>query len=681
MAQDLVPVPPVETCPSIPHPDSARRCLATVAPSLPDDSDLVAFFDQPSSAPRWSSPTSTGLFGQPSFGTPAGFHDLALSTLLRAHLLTERIVRARQSRDELKKVVKNLDRLSDMLCSVIDLAELIRNSHPNQEWVESADEAYKRCCEYMNVLNTHVGLYEHAEREGTRRESRKSTGRVALPPKDLEIYRQISWTQTTCKTHYHRGSGKILILGRQFLNQASNAKPPAAIKPHELKDLKDHGLGSRLQLQTRFTQRDLLVYPGSLQAQMIMRSAPEEEPRRKVYMASNSSSPEQVEVLEALLRTRGQLAQLVGSQSFAHMTLADKMAKSSENARQFLDTLYRDYDCPPEPPAPPIVLPPLTLGVVFRGLSRLFQHLYCVSLRPADVSAEEVWHADVRKLEVFDEKDGLLGWIYSDLFARRGKSSGAAHYTVRCSRGTDDDDEAGDLLPDVEHRPLLDLSREFGAAYRHKMLDGVFQLPNGVLTLFHEMGHAMHSMIGRTEYQNVCGTRCATDFVELPSILMEHFLGSPTVLSLFDSGDNSAVRQVGNHHEDPCHNIDTHSQIMLAVLDQIYHSPEAMEPGFDSTAALARLTATRGLIPFVEGTSWQTQFGHLFGYGATYHSHLFHRAIASRVWQEVFMEDPLNRKTGKKYKREILRHGEGSLMGGDAEAMREEDEVAVPVRH
>ena len=58
------------------------------------------------------------------------------------------------------KVVKNLDRLSDLLCGVIDLAETVRNSHPDRAWVEAANTAYETLCEFMNVLNTHVGLYE-----------------------------------------------------------------------------------------------------------------------------------------------------------------------------------------------------------------------------------------------------------------------------------------------------------------------------------------------------------------------------------------------------------------------------------------------------------------------------------------------------------------------------------------
>jgi intermediate peptidase len=138
-----------------------------------------------------------------------------------------------------------------------------------------------------------------------------------------------------------------------------------------------------------------------------------------------------------------------------------------------------------------------------------------VTLRPVELSPGEAWHSDIKKLEVVDETDGLLGWIYTDLFARRNKSSGAAHYTVRCSRRTDDDDEAGDLLPAEHQRQLAELSRVFEAGGRHRFPTGVFQLPvvvlltefsrplmpsqglavlewHEVLTLFHEMGHAMH---------------------------------------------------------------------------------------------------------------------------------------------------------------------------------------------
>ena len=175
----------------------------------------------------------------------------------------------------------------------------------------------------------------------------------------------------------------------------------------------------------------------------------------------------------------------------------------------------RDFYCPPEPPAPLIPLPPLTLGTVFMGLSRLFQHLYGISLRPAESASGEVWHSDVRKLEVVDQDKGIIGWIYTDLFARRGKASGAAHYTVRCSRRTDDDDQQGDgSIEGAELR--IRESEEFEAVKRHRLpnQDGVFQLPlvvllcefspptltggptvlewHEVLTLFHEMGHAMH---------------------------------------------------------------------------------------------------------------------------------------------------------------------------------------------
>ncbi|KAE9400612.1 mitochondrial intermediate peptidase [Gymnopus androsaceus JB14] len=698
-----------------------RRYAATQAtltiPASVDDRTLVTLFDEPKNSFSSSSWSHTGLFGHPSLTHPRALISLTNATLLRAQKLTDRILRARESRDELLKVVKNLDRLSDLLCGVIDLSELVRNAHPDRVWADAANHAYEALCEFMNVLNTHVGLYEVLKAVLSDQHIMDSIGPEAKQTA-LIFWRDFEKSAINLppaqRDKFVSLSSEILVLGREFQRGVVAPRPPVSIRPEELSGLKDQGMGVRLQLQARFTKRDLLVYPGSLQAQMIMRAAPDEEPRRRVFVATQSSTPEQIQILETMLQKRAELSRLVGCQSFAHLTLDDKMAKSPENVNHFLTALMdhtapavksalhalslrkqehlntppspiiqawdRDFYCPPEPPAPPY-----STALTHTGL---FRHLYGISLRPVHAASGEVWHTDVQKLEVVDEKQGIIGWIYADLFARRGKPGGAAHYTVRCSRRTDDDDESGDRLEEIpDYERSIRESVEFEAVKRHRLpgQEGVYQLPLVVLlcefarpsisrgptvlqwhevnTLFHEMGHAMHSMIGRTEYQNVAGTRCATDFVELPSILMEHFLNSP------DSAFTSP-----NHHVDPCHSIDTYQQILLAALDQIYHSPDVLDKNFDSTVEYAKLQNTRGIIPYVPGTSFQTQFGHLFGYC---------------------------RRLGERYKDEILRFGGGrdpwkmvsailsspELESGDAESMRRvgnwriEDEVGLSGRH
>lgn len=140
-----------------------RRLATQVQHQIPasvDDKALITLFDNPSASLRKSPFSVTGLFCHPNLSNPGALISLSEATVIRARLLTDRILRARESRDELLKVVKNLDRLSDMLCAVIDLAELIRNAHPDRIWVEAANKAYETLCEFMNVLNTHVGLYE-----------------------------------------------------------------------------------------------------------------------------------------------------------------------------------------------------------------------------------------------------------------------------------------------------------------------------------------------------------------------------------------------------------------------------------------------------------------------------------------------------------------------------------------
>jgi mitochondrial intermediate peptidase len=132
--------------------------LSAPSPATADDLDIITDFDIPHQTEKSSGLAHTGLFGHDFLTTPASFIALANSTIARAHLLTRRIVKSKDSRAELFQVVKHLDRLSDLLCGVIDLAECVRNSHPDAGWLEAAEDVYLSVHEFMNILNTNTDL-------------------------------------------------------------------------------------------------------------------------------------------------------------------------------------------------------------------------------------------------------------------------------------------------------------------------------------------------------------------------------------------------------------------------------------------------------------------------------------------------------------------------------------------
>jgi mitochondrial intermediate peptidase len=172
-------------------------------------------------------------------------------------------------------------------------------------------------------------------------------------------------------------------------------------------------------------------------------------------------------------------------------------------------------------------------------------------------------------------------------------------------------------------------------------------------------------MTARTDYHNISGTRCPTDFVELPSVLMEHFCLAPSVLPLFARHyltDAPLPVDLLRRHLEPIQAfraIGTSYQIMLSVLDMTYHDRTGE---VDTTAISHDVFREYSLFPALPPDSRvtpQTNFSHLFPYGASYYSYLFDRAIAAKVWKEVFESDPLSREAGEKYLQEVLKWGGG----------------------
>lgn len=159
------PAPHTLLSPSLSHRPSLTSTSDDLLRKAFDDPHFVpSFLSKP--LPATTTRKETGIFGHSTLRSPDDFPILALRTVRRATLLVSRICsipieeESSSAEEKLFKMVKNLDRLSDLLCGVIDLAELVRNVHGREDWVERANEAYEGLCEYMNTLNTHVGLYQ-----------------------------------------------------------------------------------------------------------------------------------------------------------------------------------------------------------------------------------------------------------------------------------------------------------------------------------------------------------------------------------------------------------------------------------------------------------------------------------------------------------------------------------------
>lgn len=82
---------------------------------------------------------------------------------------------------------------------------------------------------------------------------------------------------------------------------------------------------------------------------------------------------------------------------------------------------------------------------------------------------------------------------------------------------------------------------------------------------------------------------------------------------------------------------------MYSILDQRLHSAKPLESGETTTNVLQRTwTEHYTNVPYPAGNAWQHRFSHLVGYGAKYYSYLLSRAVAHRIWLQLFKGDPFD---------------------------------------
>lgn len=141
-------------------------------------------------------------------------------------------------------------------------------------------------------------------------------------------------------------------------------------------------------------------------------------------------------------------------------------------------------------------------------------------------------------------------------------------------------------------------------------------------SIFHEFGHAVHSVLSETRLQTLSGTRGSIEIAEIPSTLFE----------CLHSG----------LHDTPVQSVDER-QVLLAKFDQLIHSQVPGAEGYIQDLIPKRLP--------------KVDIPHLASYGASYYVYPLSKHVANRWWTEVFKRDPWNTDASSLLKQKLLSRG------------------------
>ena len=391
-------------------------------------------------------------------------------------------------------------------------------------------------------------------------------------------------------------------------------------------------------------------------------------------------------IVSRLAQLRAQRAALLGFSSHAAWQLKDQMAKTPQNALDFLNTLVPlataraaregkdiqavidaqhggfaleawDWDFYSEQVRKAKydldeaqVKPYFELNnVLENGVFYAAHQLYGITFKERkDIP---VYQADVRVFDVTDTDGKPLALFYCDYFKRDNKNGGAwMSNFVNQSKllGT---------------RPVV-----YNVGNLPKPAPGQPALISfdDVVTMFHEFGHALHGMFADTEYPTISGTATARDFVEFPSQFNEHWATYPAIFvhyahhyktgAVMPPDLAAKIKRAETFNK----GYDMTELVAAAELDMQWHMLSASAPLQDADrfehAALDKAhVAVRAVPPRYRSSYFQ----HIFagGYSAGYYAYLWTQMLADDAFQWFDENGGLTRANGDRFRRMILSRG------------------------
>ncbi len=424
---------------------------------------------------------------------------------------------------------------------------------------------------------------------------------------------------------------------------------------------------------------------------MVMENAKREDVRQRLETERNNlARQENVSLLEQVLVVRDQIARKLGYANWADYQIETKMAKTGDKALSFLkDTAaglqpkfeaeqaeFRALKAKDSGQANPQLhlwdwryyanqlkkekynVDAEQLRVFFPyekvldGMFTIYQRIF--ELRFDPVTPPYQWVDGILLYAVSDSLSGEpMGLFYLDMFPREGKFNHFAQFGLI----------EGKQLPDGRYqRPTVALVCNFPPPQSGKPS---LLSHNEVETLFHEFGHAMHSILTRARFGRFAGTSVPRDFVEAPSQMLENWVWDKKVLDSFAADYRDASKKIpadilakleeakkatiGHFYR---------RQFSFGILDLTLHT-QIREGNRQETVKLSNQVLGEVFYPMPPDTTFVSYFGHLMGYDAGYYGYAWADVIAADM-ATVFENSPqgyYDVSAGRRLRREIYEPG------------------------
>lgn len=264
---------------------------------------------------------------------------------------------------------------------------------------------------------------------------------------------------------------------------------------------------------------------------------------------------------------------------------------------------------------------------------------------------------DIRGFDVTDEKTGaFIGTLYTDFFPRKGKKDGAWMTEYR----------AQGLYRGQTERPVTAICCNFTKPVGNEQ--PCLDFEDEVVTLFHEMGHALDGLLQQVEFRSQAGYRRKWDAVELPSQIQEKWCFTKETLALISShkvtGEPLPEELIEklNRSKNFMAGYYGLRQVTMGVLDMAWYTTDPKEIqgkyGFDVFKFEEAVTADTRLMPMLAGPI-STAFSHIFGggYDAGYHGYAWADNLAADGYTFLTERKTYDTERLSKFRDEFIRHG------------------------